>query len=139
MLSYSIGVLQTSFIRNCRWEHRFQMTSILAQFEAADTSSGRVSVFEELLSLASDAPERIEPFLTLIQNAFVEPMPDLRRLAFQCAIKYVSANPSVCFFITYYYSLYVMYIHQRFLPKPAQLDGERRRVIRNLHMQSDCK
>uniref|UniRef100_A0A915CFE8 CCR4-NOT transcription complex subunit 11 n=1 Tax=Parascaris univalens TaxID=6257 RepID=A0A915CFE8_PARUN len=78
-------------------------TSILAQLEAADTSSGRVSVFEELLSLANDAPERIEPFLTLIQNAFVEPMPDLRRLAFQCAIKYVSANPSMsAYFATPY-------------------------------------
>ncbi|VDM41420.1 unnamed protein product [Toxocara canis] len=62
------------------------MSSLLSQLEAADTWASRVAVFEELNALANEAPERIAPFLAHIQNAFIEPLSHLRKIAFQsCA------------------------------------------------------
>ncbi|KHN79974.1 hypothetical protein Tcan_17625 [Toxocara canis] len=76
------------------------MSSLLSQLEAADTWASRVAVFEELNALANEAPERIAPFLAHIQNAFIEPLSHLRKIAFQCAIKYISANPAMSAYFT---------------------------------------
>ncbi|VDK43234.1 unnamed protein product [Anisakis simplex] len=86
---------------------------LLLQLDAAESCASLVSAFEALKVLADDAPERIAPYLVHIQNAFVEKSSDVRRLAYQCAIKYACAHPSASGYFTTAYITALLHEQQQ--------------------------
>ncbi|CAG9536496.1 unnamed protein product [Cercopithifilaria johnstoni] len=69
--------------------------SLLSRLETAETSCDRIVLLDELRATTTESPDRIAPFMHLIQSAFTDLVRPLRSLAYQCALNYISSNPSM--------------------------------------------
>ncbi|VDM15704.1 unnamed protein product [Wuchereria bancrofti] len=72
--------------------------SLLSRLETAETSCDRTMLLDELRATTAESPDRIAPFMHLIQSAFTDLSRPIRSLAYQCALNYISSNPSVQLF-----------------------------------------
>ncbi|VDN92030.1 unnamed protein product [Brugia pahangi] len=73
--------------------------SLLSRLETAETSCDRTMLLDELRATTVESPDRIAPFMHFIQSAFTDLSRPIRILAYQCALNYISSNPSVQFFV----------------------------------------
>lgn len=69
--------------------------SLLSRLETAETSCDRIILLDELRATTAELPDRTAPFMHLIQGAFTDFLRPVRSLAYQCALNYISSNPSV--------------------------------------------
>ncbi|VDK66585.1 unnamed protein product [Onchocerca ochengi] len=69
--------------------------SLLSRLETAETSYDRIVLLDELRATTVESPDRIAPFMHLIQAAFTDLLRPVRNLAYQCAMNYISSNPSM--------------------------------------------
>ncbi|VDO32243.1 unnamed protein product [Onchocerca flexuosa] len=69
--------------------------SLLSRLETAETSCDRIVLLDELRATTVESPDRIAPFIHLIQAAFTDLLRPVRNLAYQCAMNYISSNPSM--------------------------------------------
>uniref|UniRef100_A0A1I8EDI5 Integrator complex subunit 7 n=2 Tax=Wuchereria bancrofti TaxID=6293 RepID=A0A1I8EDI5_WUCBA len=69
--------------------------SLLSRLETAETSCDRTMLLDELRATTAESPDRIAPFMHLIQSAFTDLSRPIRSLAYQCALNYISSNPSM--------------------------------------------
>lgn len=76
--------------------------SLLSRLETAETSCDRIVLLDELRATTAESPDRIAPFMHLIQGAFTDLVRPVRSLAYQCAQNYISSNPSVYRFFLFY-------------------------------------
>ncbi|OZC08639.1 hypothetical protein X798_04320 [Onchocerca flexuosa] len=85
--------------------------SLLSRLETAETSCDRIVLLDELRATTVESPDRIAPFIHLIQAAFTDLLRPVRNLAYQCAMNYISSNPSVHSFTLILLDYYLMSIH----------------------------
>ncbi|EJW82300.1 hypothetical protein WUBG_06793, partial [Wuchereria bancrofti] len=57
--------------------------SLLSRLETAETSCDRTMLLDELRATTAESPDRIAPFMHLIQSAFTDLSRPIRSLAYQ--------------------------------------------------------
>ncbi|VDN00702.1 unnamed protein product [Thelazia callipaeda] len=82
---------------------------LLSRFETTDISFERVDLFDELLTATADSPDRLSPYISFIQSGFCDFSEAVRNGAYQCALNYISSNPSMAISFLNAYSIALLH------------------------------